>query len=160
MTQHAGLGGRLRDAFELIRRELVRFGLVGAMAFVVEIALFNLFLHVLIRDKVTTSKIVAASVATLCAWLGNRYWTFRQRSTGSLRRELVLFFAVNGLAIAVGAAWLAFTHYVLGLDSRLQDNISNVFGIGLGTLLRFWAYHELVFAEVSETQPLTGTTRT
>lgn len=139
---------RLAEAFDLIRRELLRFGVVGAACFVIEVGLFNLFLHTVLSDKVTTSKIIAATIATVCAWLGNRYYTFKHRATGAVQREVLLFFAANGLAIAVGSAWLAFTHYTLGYDTRLADNLSNLVGIAIGTLIRFTAYHFVVFAEV------------
>ena len=148
MTSAPSLRQRAAEALEVVRRELLRFGVVGAVCFVIEVGLFNLLLAGPLSDKVTTSKILAAIVATTCAWLGNRYYTFRHRDTGAVHREVLLFFATNGVAIAVGSAWLAFTHYVLGYDTVLADNISNLFGIAVGTLIRFASYHWLVFAEV------------
>ena len=42
---------------------------------------------------------------------------------------------------------LAISHDVLGLTSRLADNISaNVVGLALGTLFRYWSYKTFVFA--------------
>jgi putative flippase GtrA len=41
---------------------------------------------------------------------------------------------------------LAISRYILGFDSILADNISsNVIGVGIGTIFRFWAYRTLVF---------------
>ena len=41
---------------------------------------------------------------------------------------------------------LGFSHYVLGLTSKLADNISaNGVGLVLATLFRFWGYKTLVF---------------
>ena len=43
------------------------------------------------------------------------------------------------------------SHYLLGLDSALADNISaNVVGLVLGTLFRFWSYRKWVFPEVPD----------
>ena len=48
------------------------------------------------------------------------------------------------LLIALACLW--FSHYALGLDNAVADNISaNVIGLGLGTLFRFWSYRRWVF---------------
>jgi len=51
-----------------------------------------------------------------------------------------------GLGIALSCLWTS--HYLLGLDSPLADNISaNVIGLFLGTTFRFWSYRRWVFRE-------------
>jgi hypothetical protein len=41
---------------------------------------------------------------------------------------------------------LVLSHDLLGLTSRLADNISaNVVGLALGTLFRYWSYQRFVF---------------
>lgn len=129
--------------------ELMRFGSVGAVAFVVDVGLFNLLRFgpgELLAAKPLTAKVLSVAVATVVAWLGNRYWTFAPRRTATRVRELLGFALVNvgGMAIAVGC--LAFSHYVLGLTSQLADNVSaNVVGLGLGTAFRYIAYRTFVF---------------
>lgn len=142
--------------------ELIRFGFVGAIAYVVDTGLFNLLRFgplPLLEHKPLTAKVVSVAVATVVAWVGNRYWTFAERRTASRGRELALFAAINvvGMAIAVGC--LAFSHYLLGLTSPLADNISaNVVGLGLGTLFRYIAYRRLVFtAPTPEPSPAAAT---
>jgi hypothetical protein len=47
----------------------------------------------------------------------------------------------------IGLGCLFVSHYLLGFESRLADNISsNVIGLGLGTLFRFTLYKLWVFA--------------
>jgi len=47
-----------------------------------------------------------------------------------------------------GVLSLAVSHYLLGLQSPLADNISaNVVGLAAGTTFRFWAYRRYVFSE-------------
>jgi hypothetical protein len=42
---------------------------------------------------------------------------------------------------------LVISHDLLGLTSRLADNVSaNVVGLALGTLFRYWSYKKFVFA--------------
>lgn len=144
--QQPGLQQRLTGAWHVLAREAAKFGVVGALAFVVDIGLFNILYAGALHDRLTTAKIVSGAVATLVAWIGNRAWTFRHRRNRPVHHEVGLFFVVNGAALAVSAGYLAFSHYVLGMTSTLAVNVNTVIGIGLGTLLRFWAYRQVVFA--------------
>jgi putative flippase GtrA len=132
--------------------EMAKFGLVGLSALVVDIGLFNLLLYFGPLDgKPLTAKVVSVAAATTVAYFGNRFWTFKHRGRTSFAREYVLFFALNGVAmlIAVGCLWVS--HYALGFESALADNISaNVIGLGLGTMFRFWSYRKFVFPEVDD----------
>jgi putative flippase GtrA len=147
-----GLLGRLHESVGALAREIAKFGIVGTMAFVIDVGLFNLLLFGgPMAGKPLTAKVVSVAVATTFAYFGNRYWTFRHRGRTNMGREYVLFFLLNGAAmlIAVGCLWVS--HYLLGLDSALADNISaNVVGLVLGTMFRFWSYRKWVFPEVSD----------
>jgi putative flippase GtrA len=128
-------------------RELMKFGVVGGFAFVVDVGLFNLLLHA--TDKPLTSKTISTVVATTVAYLGNRHWTFRRRSRSGVRREYTLFFLLNGVGLVIALTCLAISHYLLGFTSRLADNIAaNVVGLALGTAFRFWSYRRWVFPEL------------
>ncbi|WP_454043126.1 GtrA family protein [Cellulosimicrobium sp. Marseille-Q8652] len=135
-------------------RELAKFGSVGALAYVVDLGLFNLLSFgpgEVLGHKPLTAKAVSVAVATLVSWLGNRYWTFSARRTETRGRELTAFVVVNvgGMLIAVGC--LAFSTYVLGLTSPLAKNVSaNVVGLVLGTAFRYVAYRHLVFTGSTE----------
>lgn len=137
--------------------ELMRFGSVGAVAFVVDAGLFNLLLHgpgQLLGHKPLTAKVVSVTVAMLVSWVGNRYWAFAARRTADRARELATFAAVNvgGMLIAVGC--LAVSRYLLGLTSPLADNIAaNVVGLALGTAFRYVAYRRVVFTAPRQTTP-------
>jgi putative flippase GtrA len=128
-------------------RELLKFGVVGGIAFVVDVGLFNILLHV--TDKPLTSKTVSTVAATTVAYVGNRYWTFRKRSRSAVRREYALFFVLNAVGLAIALSCLFVSHYVLGFTSTLADNVAaNVVGLGLGTTFRFWSYRRWVFPEL------------
>ncbi len=142
---------RLRAAVDVLAREVMKFGAVGAMAFVVDLGLFNVLLIGLgeggpMAGHPKLAKVISATVATLVAWLGNRLWTFRHRQQNSNRRELLLFLGFNVAGMAIAVACQAISHDVLGYTSHRADNISaNGIGLALGTVFRFWAYRTFVF---------------
>ncbi len=140
------LFGSARGAMDVIYREMIKFGVVGLVAFIIDIGLANLLWHTVLSDKVTTAKIISGAVATLFAWFGNRQWTFRHRRSRPAHHEVVLFFGVNAVALGISALTLYISHYGLDYVSILADNIATIIGIGLGTLFRFWAYRRFVFA--------------
>ncbi len=140
--------------------ELLKFGTVGAFAFVVDVGLFNLLVHAgdaaVLHDKPVTGKVISTVIATCVAFAGNRQWTFRHRDHGQMHRQLLIFTVLNvvGLAIAVGC--LGFSRYVLDLHGAIADNIAaNIVGIGLASLFRFWSYRRWVFTAptVAEADP-------
>lgn len=153
---------RLRGTLNILLREVIKFGLVGAVAFVVDIGLFNLLRFAggegPLYDRPLTAKVVSVAVATLVAWLGNRYWTFRHRRRAAMAHELLLFVVFNVAGMLIALACLGISHYVLDLRSPLADNISaNGVGLVLGTLFRFWAYRTFVFSKqdiLEDTSPL------
>ncbi len=133
-----------------LRREVAAFGVVGLCGYTVDVGLFNLLRYAgdpgLLPDKPLTAKAISVVVATLVTFVGNRYWTWRHRRGGAARREVALFFCFNGIGMGISLACLAVSHYLLGFDSALADNISaNGVGLALGTTFRFWAYRTHVF---------------
>ena len=129
--------------------QLGRFGTVGALAFVVDAGLFNLLRFgpgEVLGPKPVTAKLLSVAVATLVAWLGNRYWAFADTRRDSRGRELAAFCAVNVGGMVIAAGCLALSHYALGLTSALADNVAaNGVGLLLGTAFRYAAYRWLVF---------------
>ena len=98
---------RARGAMDVLVREMLKFGVVGAVAFVVDIGVFNMlrfgFAEGTPAGQPLRAKIISVTLATLTAWLGNRYWTFRHRRQRQAHHELMLFIGFNlaGMAIAL-----------------------------------------------------------
>lgn len=128
--------------------EMARFLTVGAIAFVVDLGLFNLLMfgpgHVL-EHKSTTANVIAIAVATLVSWVGNRHWTFSARRTDRQLRELLVYGAINIVAALVPVAAVALWRYALHYDTQLALNAAKVAGIVLGTALRYIGYKLWVF---------------
>lgn len=138
-----------------LRHELGKFASVGAVAYVISVGGFNLLVHVNgapLADKPLTGSLISGVVSILVAYMGNRHWTWKDRQRTGARREITLFFIINGIALIFGVTSLAISRYVLGFESALSDNIAaNVIGVGLGTLFRFYMYRTVVFKK----QPVT-----
>jgi putative flippase GtrA len=132
------------------RGELVRFGTVGGIAFVVDLGVLNLVYFVwrtpLAQDeKVITANVLSAIVATVVAWLGNRLWAFSHRRARHPVSELAIFGLVNAVALAERAATAAIGAYVLHFTSQTGINIAAIIGIGIGTITRYFGYRRFVF---------------
>ncbi|MEV4116394.1 GtrA family protein [Nonomuraea sp. NPDC049695] len=145
--------GRLYERFASLVYELAKFGSIGAIAFVIDFGLLNLC-NVVLGWGPLTSKVVATTISTTFAYLGNRYWTFRHREQNGLGREYFLFFLLNGIALLFGMLAIGFTTYTLDRHDALSINIANIVGVGLGTLFRYWSYKKWVFLEATEPIPV------
>jgi len=135
-----GLYGR----FQRLIHEAAKFGVVGAIAFLVTTVGTNL-LHFQVGLGPNTANVIATIVATFVSYAGNRYWTFRHREGSTMAREYMVFFVLNGIGLAIQLACISFTYYLLGLTDKLSYNIALIIGIGLGTLFRFWSYRKWVW---------------
>jgi putative flippase GtrA len=137
--------------FAHLLRELGKFGVVGSVAFVIDIAIFNVLRNWGLESL--TSATISMAIAATAAFVGNRFWTWRHRERSGLHREYVLYFFFNAVGLLIALACLAISTYGLGavwpvFASRLAENISKqIVGGGLGTVFRFWSYRTIVFRE-------------
>ena len=157
---------RLRGTIDVLYREMIKFGIVGAVAFVVDLGLFNILRSTVLSgygngplSRAVVATVISAAVATCVAWIGNRMWTFRHRRNRPVAHEALLFALTNGVALLIQAACVGFSHHFLGQESLVAENVAKLVGIALGTLFRFWAYRRFVFSEevLDDTSPLAET---
>src|SRR6478735_755698 len=130
-------------------REVLTFLAVGGAGYVVDVLAFNWLRSqsVLSGLDPIVSKILAVAAAMVVTYLGNRMVTWRDQPTSDSRRQVALFVLFNLVGLGISVLMLALTHDVLGLTSRLADNLSaNVLGLALGTAFRYWSYRRFVFA--------------
>jgi putative flippase GtrA len=137
-------------------RELAKFLVVGGTTYVVDVGLFTLLSHTVLANKVVTAKAISVIIATILSYILNREWSFSRRGGREPRHEAMLFFVVNGIALAVNLIPLALSQYVFGFNTdnyatltvSIANFISaNIIGTILGMAFRFWAYRKWVFPE-------------
>ena len=142
----------LVDRFRALFSELAKFGTVGFISLGVDLLVFNLVLLAL-PDKPLTAKVCSTVVSATNAFVLNRIWSFKHRERSSLRREYTLFAVLNAIGLGIALLCLSISHYVLGFESRLADNIAaNGVGLVLGTAFRFWSYRKFVWVAPAEVE--------
>jgi putative flippase GtrA len=132
----------------LTSREVLTFLGVGATGYVVDLVAFNLLLSApgLAGHDPTIARVLSVAVAMVVTYVGNRLFTWRTEDSQHRAREVSLFVVFNLLGMGFSVATLFVSHDLLGLTSRLSDNVSaNVVGVVLGTVFRYWAYKRFVF---------------
>ncbi|WP_372696914.1 GtrA family protein [Arthrobacter sp. JSM 101049] len=148
------LAHKCRGLFTMLWREVMKFGVVGGVAFVIDTTIFVWMMNGPMHGSEVKAKIVAGMVATMFSWVANRYWTFRHRRRASVVRELVLFIIMNGIGLFIAAACVWVTKYWIGLTDPTSLFIAgSVVGLVLGTIFRFFAYRFWVFTEELDAEP-------
>jgi putative flippase GtrA len=102
--------------------QLIRFGLVGGVGFVVNVGVYALCVHALKLDY-RAAYVLAWLVAVTNNFLLNRHWTF-DAAAGSVRFQAIRFFFVS--LIAAGFGFLLLTLFVedLGLDKVVAEALA------------------------------------
>ncbi len=136
--------GTIRGLYERFRHlihEGFKFLVIGAIGTIVTFGVAN-GLQPIGRYKAVT---IATILATVVTYLGNRYWTFKNRQGQGTTRESIIFFVLNGIGLLIFYACIGLTDLAGVGHSKLWYNIALVMGTGLGTLFRFWSYRKWVW---------------
>jgi len=123
-------------------RQFVKFGIVGASGFIVNLIAFTLLQRVVPNHDQALQYNVIYSIAFLAGGVSNyflnRIWTFR--STGHAVREGAQFMSVSLIALVVGLLVSALVGPYLGHGHRTWF-IATVAGIFVNFFLnKFWTF--------------------
>lgn len=141
------------------QRELLKFGVVGAITFVIDTAIFSLLKWTILSPKPVTAKVIAVLVATVVSYLLNREWSFNTRGGHKRHHEAVLYFLISGISVGLYAAPLWISRYVFLLHtpytSLLVQEIADftsaqIIGLLVGMAFRWWAFRKWVFPDERE----------
>lgn len=140
----------------LKHRELLKFAVVGGIAFVVTLVVNYALKYTVLWNKPITAMAIATICATIVSYVLSREWSFRTRGGRERQHEAALFFVVNAVAVGVNLVPQAVSRYVLFLAypyvsvlaQETADFISAfIIGTLLSTLVRFLGYKYLVFPQ-------------
>ena len=129
--------------FRVLIHEIMKFGVVGVLAFLITVGGANALRSGGVGPL--TAVTISTVVATVFSFLGNRHWTFKHRKGHGLGRESVLFFFFNGIGLLIQLAFVAAARYGLGLTDRLSYNVALITGVGVATIFRLYTYRRWVF---------------
>ncbi|MGA8987389.1 GtrA family protein [Aeromicrobium sp.] len=135
-------------ATRFLTPEIVTFLAVGGVGYLVDIGAFNYLRTAPIVAGLDPSvaKCIAVALAMIVTYIGNRAITWRGAGDDDRRREMGLFVLFNLIGLGISVLTLVISHDILGLTSRLADNVSaNGVGLALGTAFRYWSYRRFVF---------------
>jgi putative flippase GtrA len=135
---------RLRTSWRVLLKELSAFGVVGAVGFLLDVGLFQVFYDVVDLGAVL-SKVLSSVISMTVAYFGHRFWSFSHRARTGLRREYLLFAVVNGSTLLLGVALVALVRYPLGQENALVLQVANIASIVLSTGVRYLCYRKWVF---------------
>jgi len=141
-SEHADLRAYLRNSGRILLKEIAAFGVVGAVGFVIDVSLFNVFFD----DGQIVAKCISTFAATAVTYFGNRYFSFSHRARTGIGRETSIFLGINVIALLFSLAIIGLFEYPLHFKHHLLVmNVVNIATIGIGTLFRFWSYKRFVF---------------
>lgn len=143
----------VKYVFDLFMKYALKFGVIGLIGYFVDFGIFNLLRVGTLGDDhffqgPIGAKIVSVTISTLITWFGNRFWTFREHRRENFLLELLEFGAIAVAGLGISLAFLYVSHYVLGFQTLLADNISaNVIGLFFATAFRFLLYRFWVYGD-------------
>ncbi|MEZ0093437.1 GtrA family protein [Streptacidiphilus sp. EB129] len=140
--------GAASAATGLLRRlgqELAKFGIVGIVGVAVQLASLTVLLDLMPGASVRAN-IIATLIAIGTNYIGYRYWVYRDTDKKTRAHEIMLFLVFSGIGLVIQNGVLFALTYGLDMRSKSVTLVFTIFGIGVATLFRFWAYRTWVFS--------------
>ena len=135
---------RAHAAWRLVVTEISGFGVVGGLAFLVDLGVFQL-IYVHTDAGAVLAKLASTIVSSTVAYVGHRYWSFSHRARTGVRREYVIFTIINAITLLISLGIVAFVRHGLDQSSALVLQMANVGSIAVTTVIRYLAYRQWVF---------------
>jgi putative flippase GtrA len=134
-----------------VSREGIKYLIVGAGGFAIDVGLFNLLLIGRAQGHIDLDPLIIKTISFILAvtftYVLNGRWTFRLRySRPEGVTRIIRYSLVSLIGLLLTLMPLYVSRNILGLTSLIADNISaNVIGVGMAVLFRFTASRLWVF---------------
>ena len=127
--------------------EMLKFGVVGAVGVASDVGSSNLLWKYTGLSH-TVASVGGTCVATVTAYIGNRYWVFRDRPADARRREMAMFALISLVGLVIENSFVFVGDRVLGFHSIEAANVAKfVLGLPVAGAFRFTTSHLFVFPE-------------
>jgi putative flippase GtrA len=142
------------------RGRFFRFLVVGTLGAVVDFGTFNLLTNLTRIDAVIAS-MISFSAAVASNFLWNRYWTYPDSRTKHISHQLIQFFLINIIGLAIRTPLFAFLEprmitlaekYAAGMPLKsvtIGHNLSLAVAVGVVLLWNFFANRYWTYSDVS-----------
>jgi putative flippase GtrA len=133
--------------------EMFKFGVVGAIGVIADVSSSNLLWRYTGLSH-TVASVGGTCVATVTAYIGNRYWVFGDRPADARRREMALFALISLIGLVIENSFVFVADHMLGFHSIIAANVAKfVFGLPVAGVFRFTTSHLFVFPEAIAAEP-------
>ena len=123
--------------------QFLKFGTVGALGFVLDRSLY-FFGRDALGCGAYGSAYFSFPFVVAFTWIGNRLFTFRGQSTGSIHEQAMKFFAVCAVGLVLNRGTFSALTYMLPLV-RDYPTLGLLAGTGAGMFFNFFLSRRLVF---------------
>ncbi len=122
--------------------QLIRFGVVGASGYAVNLAVFAVLVHVL-NVHYTIASPIAYLAGTANNFFWNRRWTFTHARAKHPAHQAWKFFAVSAVSFGVNYGVLIGLVHSTGMEKVLAQAIANAVGTPVNFLgQKLWSFKE------------------
>lgn len=149
----------------------IKFAFVGALGFVIDIGAVLILQNTILPPENNETVILVSSIAFVLAvssnFVWNRFWTYPDSRSHSIRRQLTQFGIVSVIGLIIRNLWINGTYELLGQLSTTilkgafadyapalldQNKLGNTIALVFGVLIvmiwnflanRFWTYNDI-----------------
>lgn len=132
--------------------QVAKFLLIGVLAVLVDLGVLNILMSlfgIAAGWGFVLFKAISFIVATFSKFWGNKFWAFEQAETGKMGKELLQFYVVTlvGMAVNVGVASFVVNSVgpQFGLNLQVWANIGAIIAAVAGAAWNFLGYKFVVF---------------
>ena len=123
--------------------KIVKFGSVGALGSVTNIAIFSSLTFLNIHYNIAS--VAAFLVAVTQNYSLNKKWTFKEHNTKT-KKKFIKYFILNFISFLINLAVLNIIVVNFG-DDKFTTILAQIIGIGVGMGLNFIGSYVVIFAK-------------
>ena len=129
-----------------IRRfgKIIRYLISGGSAAVVNLSVYYVVVNVIYKDEkvYVVASIYAFLAAFLVSFLLQKYWTFKERTPGLVKKQMMMYLATAAMNIVLNIILLTLFIERFGFNNFFAQILSQ----GLIACLAFLIYQRVIFA--------------